>query len=309
VPVEGAGLGATDPVVNQTRIGRLAFTQVRTDTNIWRYEIDAGGKAGNPEKLIATTQQDQDPQYSPDGRRIAYISHSTGAAEVWVCNQKGRGCRALTSHGRSGAGPPRWAPDSRRIVFAVHQPENSRIYSISAEGGAMTQITGDSSNESRPSVSRDGQWIYLRSDRSGRSEIWKRPAAGGNAIQVTRTSAYDAFESPDGTLLFFHKGPSRGIWRIPTSGGEETQVTPQGQNGAWAVARSGLYFIDWEDIPNAKATVYHYSFATKQTRALAALPARPYRGPNFSIASDERSFLVALADQPEADLMLIEGFR
>ena len=57
------------------------------------------------------------------------------------------------------------------------------------------------------------------------------------------------------------------------------------------------------------ATVYHYSFATKLTRVPGTLPSRPDNGPRFSIAPDERSFLVALRDEMEADLMLVEGFR
>ena len=310
VQAAGTGSGANDPAVSMGKAPRLAFSQKRVDINIWRYWIGALGKAGAPVKLIASTATDQDPQYSPDGKKIAYISHSTGAADVWVCDQEGRNCRALTSHGMPGAGPPRWSPDSRTIVFAGHHPGNSEIHAVPAEGGAMTQLTTDPSNERRPSLSRDGVWLYFASDRSGRMEIWKKPFAGGNTVQVTRLGAFDCLESPDGKLLYFDKGPGvRGIWSMPAGGGEETQVTPRGRNGDWGVSPSGLYFVDWDEAPNAKAVVFHYSFVTKQTRALVTLPSRPEGGPRFSIALDERSFLVALQDELEADLMLLEGFR
>lgn len=84
-------------------------------------------------------------------------------------------------------------------------------------------------------------------------------------------------------------------------------VTPQGRDGCWGVAASGLYFVDWDDSPTSKAVVAHYSFATKQTRTLVTLPRRPEGGPRFSIAPDEKSFLVALPEEAEADLILIEG--
>ena len=308
VQASGTGSGATDPTISLGPAPRLVFSQQRKDTNIWRYPIAAAGNAGAPEKLIGSTFHDQDPQYSPDGKKIAYISHSTGAAEVWVCGQDGRECRALTSHGLPGAGPPRWSPDSRTIVFAAHHPGNSEIHAVPAEGGAMTQLTNDPSNETRPSVSRDGKWLYFRSDRSGRSEIWKKPLAGGDAAQVTKGGAYDSFEPPDGKIVYFDKRV-RGIWNMPVGGGEETLVTPQGRNGCWAVAQSGLYFVDWDNTPGAKAAVFHYSYATKQTRAVVTLPSRPEGGPRFSIAPNERSFLIALTDDADADLILVEGFR
>ena len=91
------------------------------------------------------------------------------------------------------------------------------------------------------------------SDRSGRPEIWKKPLAGGNAVQVTSRGAADLFESLDAKLLYFHKGQqSRGIWSMPVGGGPETQVTPRRRDGNWAVATSGLYFLDWDDAPEAK---------------------------------------------------------
>ena len=303
VQAGGTGSGATDPAISMGKTPRLVFSQHRSDANIWRVPIDASGKLGVPEKLIGSTFNEQDPQYSPDGRKIAYISHSTGAAEVWVCDQDGRQCRALTSHGMTSAGPPRWSPDSRTIVFALQQG----IYSVSVEGGAAKPLTTDPFLQRRPSVSRDGKWVYFFSERAGRREMWKQPMAGGAAVQVTQNGAEDGFESPDGKTFYW--GKMRGIWSVPVSGGEETPVTPQGRDGLWAVARSGLYFVDWDEAPDAKATVYHYSFATKQTRALGTLPSRPQRGPRFSIAADERSFLVALTDEAEADLMLVEGFR
>ncbi len=306
VALGGSGPGANDPAADPGRAGRLVFSHQRFDNNIWRYGL--GPSAGEPVKLIASTFVDHDPQYSPDGRKIAYVSHSTGAAEIWRCDADGRQCRALTSHGLPGAGPPRWSPDSQVIVFAAHHPGNSQIHAVPADGGPMRTVIDHPSQDRRPSVSRDGKWLHYTSNRSGRFEMWRSPMSGSDATQVTRNGGVDGFESPDGKLLFFSKG-ARGIWSVPVTGGEETLVTPQGRDGCWAVAPSGLYFIDWESSPGGKATVAHYSFATKQTRVIGTLPSRPEGGPRFSIAPDERSFLVALSEESEADLILVEGIH
>jgi Tol biopolymer transport system component len=46
-------------------------------------------------------------------------------------------------------------------------------------------LTDDAGTDAIPSFSRDGAWIYFSSTRTGRPEIWKIPAEGGQLIQVT----------------------------------------------------------------------------------------------------------------------------
>jgi len=44
---------------------------------------------GNPEKLIASTKLESEPQYSPDGQVIAFVSTRSGASEIWACDRNG----------------------------------------------------------------------------------------------------------------------------------------------------------------------------------------------------------------------------
>src|SRR5689334_1103692 len=55
-------------------------------------------------------------------------------------------------------------------------------------------------------------------------QVWKAPAQGGAAIQVTHHGGVEAFESLDGMFVYYAKRESDGIWRVPVQGGEETQV-------------------------------------------------------------------------------------
>ena len=88
-------------------------------------------------------------------------------------------------------------------------------------------------DESVPTWSRDGRWIYFSSTRSGANAIWKMPSAGGTAVLVTAHGGFFGQESPDGRFLYFTKhwdylGPSsmNEIWRMPVEGGDETLVVP-----------------------------------------------------------------------------------
>src|SRR5262249_30024972 len=69
---------------------RLAFELARNDYNIWRVDLlGPDRKPGNPFRFISSTQQDDYPAYSPDGKRIAFVSDRSGSGEIWVCDSDG----------------------------------------------------------------------------------------------------------------------------------------------------------------------------------------------------------------------------
>jgi hypothetical protein len=73
------------------------------------------------------------------------------------------------------------------------------------------------------------------------------PAAGGEAIQVTQQGGFEAYESPNGELLYYTKGRGPGpIWQVSVAGGDETPVSDLINVGYWrywAVANDGIYFV------------------------------------------------------------------
>ncbi len=117
-----------------------------------------------------------------------------------------------------------------------------------------------------PSWSRDGRWIYFASNRTGDYQVWKVPAEGGDAAQVTKRGGVAAFESPDGKFVYY-TALKPGIWRVSVEGGEETPVLDQprlGYWGYWAVADSGIYFVNTE--VKLHPTIEFFSFATGRVR-------------------------------------------
>ena len=69
---------------------------------------------------------------------------------------------------------------------------------IGADGGPPRRLTDDPAEDDNPRWSRDGRWIYFHSNRSGEDQIWKIPAEGGEAVQVTKQGGMGgviAFES------------------------------------------------------------------------------------------------------------------
>jgi len=304
-PLAAGGEGASE--LSASRQGRrLAYSRIAEDYNIWRIGISGGaGRASPPAKLISSTRLDERARYSPDGKRIVFISDRSGNEEVWACDTEGSNCVQLTHFRGPSVGCPRWSPDGRRIAFDSTREGNADVYIVGADGGAARRLTQEPSHDIRPSWSRDGRWIYFSSDRSGDSQLWKTPAEGGTAVQLTRKGGREAFEGPDGTSLYYTKYATKGIWRLPVDGGEETLALDRGETGDWAVTAQGLWFL--EPGPKSVTTVYLYSFATGKLSQIAKLQAQ--EAGHISISPDGRWIIYTQLDRVESDLMLVENFR
>jgi dipeptidyl aminopeptidase/acylaminoacyl peptidase len=157
--------------------------------------------------------------------------------------------------------------------------------------------------------SRDGRSIYFVSNRTKNWEIWKMPADGGEAVQVTRNGGYVSFESVDGTYLYFSKRLEEGkLWRVPVAGGEETPVLDAVEGISFAIFDKGIYFIQPPEGASSP-TLRSLSFETGKVELIAALPnlAR-YQG--LSVSPNGRYVLYTQQDQaPGSDLMLVENFK
>jgi len=289
---------------------RLAYVRSAFDTNIWRIELQQSkGRSNPPIKFIASTNLDQGPQYSPDGKRIVFESTRSGNYEIWMCDSDGANLVQLTSFDRT-TGTPRWSPDGRRIAFDSRMETHSDVYVMGAEGGNPRRLTTETSDDVVPSWSRDGRWIYFASNRTGDYQVWKVPAEGGEASQVTKRGGFAAFESPDGKFVYY-TALKPGIWRVSVEGGEETPVLDQprlGYWGYWAVVDRGIYFVNTE--VKLHPTIEFFSFATGRVRQIGAMEKEAVLlDPGIAISPDGRWILYAQVDQSGSNIMLVEKFR
>ena len=290
---------------------RLAYQQGVYDSNIWRIDVQ-GSTGGNrsPAKLIASTRFEGGPHFSPDGKSIAFCSDRSANSEIWICDSDGSNCVQLTFFDGHTC-TPRWAPDGQHIAFDSRPEGHSDIYVIDLEYRVPRRLTTDTANDVVPSWSNDGRWIYFASNRSGSWQVWRMPAEGGSAVQITQNGGFAAFESPDGQFVYYAKFTEPGIWRVPVEGGEETLVLDllqPGLWGYWAVVDEGIYFLNAEAEP--RPAIEFYRFATRRVIPIAALEKEPVLGdPGLAVSPDGRWLLYAQRDQEASDIMLVENFR
>jgi hypothetical protein len=126
----------------------------------------------------------------------------------------------------------------------------------------------------------------------------------------TRNGGYAAFESPDGSRLYYAKLDAPGIWTVPVNGGEERPVhdlPPIGYWGYWGIGHRGLYLVNPEAKP--RPTIELFSLATRRVARVWELEGQPAQWTGgFTVSRDERSILYSQMEQSGSDIMLVEGF-
>jgi Tol biopolymer transport system component len=176
-------------------------------------------------------------------------------------------------------------------------------------------VTSDPAVQDKwPSWSQDGQSIYFDSWRDGANQIWKVPATGGKAVQITPKGVWRGLpqESPDGKFLYYVRYNQASdaydsVWRMPVGGGEETRVIDSIRPvGGYRVREQGIYFFTPPD-ERGRSDICLYEFATGKTRKILTVEGIL----NFYIdaSPDGRTILFTRRDQVGLDLMLVENFR
>lgn len=293
---------------------RLVYSEQTYDTDIWRFDLSPALNGTPPAltRLISSSRREDTPHFSPDGKRIVFSSNRSGHWEIWVCDSDGRNSVQLTSFGGSYVtGTARWSPDGASIVFDSRPRGKSDIFVIHAETRVQRNLTVNTYTDMLPSWSRDGRWIYFCSDRGsdGEFQVWKMPVEGGQPIQVTKKGGWEAFESFDGTTVYYSKTADRGaIWKVPTAGGEETRFLANTWHRYWTVGEKGIYFITRED---RFLNVNFIGFANEQISRLARFERIPAKDGHagLTLSPDGLSLLWTLPEGYNSDIMLVENFR
>lgn len=286
---------------------RLVFSLQYFDQDILHYRIGSGA----PTPIVVSSVDDTNPQYSPDGKKIAFASARAGEVyTIWVANADGSNPTQLTDRVERGAASPRWSPDGNSIAFDALEPDGTlNIYVIDAAGGPPRPLTQGSSQNGLPNWSRDGKWVYFFSDRLGQTDIWRVPSQGGTAERVTTAGGWGAFESVDGKTLYYTKGKQTQLSHLyaqAVGGGPERKLEVLvGTSRDIAVFEDGIYYGGKPE--GGLTPIQFYSFATGKSRILLQTDGPLYYG--FAVSPDRKSILFAKTISSGADLMLVDRFR
>jgi Tol biopolymer transport system component len=188
------------------------------------------------------------------------------------------------------------------------QEGNWDVYVVDVDGGTPRRLTREPSEEGTATWSRDGRFVYFHSDRSGKQELWKAPAEGGAAIQLTRGGGYYGVEWPDG-FIYYSRVPQGGLWRMPATGGEETEIVRESVGFlGWTLAGRGLYYLSAEQRGGGFFTIQRFDLDSGRASLFLKQATRGFVG-TMTVSPDERWVLYSEFPPGASELVLVENFR
>src|SRR5699024_2430780 len=175
---------------------RIAYVAVREDdagSELFELVVaDADGHS--PQTVVRNSEPILSPTWSPDARKLAYVSFATGRSQI-VVQDLYTGQNRVVSADRGINGAPAFSPDGRKLAVSLSRTGSPEIWVIDLETGRSEQMTHHWSINTEPVWSPDGQRIYFTSDRAGRPQIYAMDAAGGDPERVTWEGRYNAHAS------------------------------------------------------------------------------------------------------------------
>jgi Tol biopolymer transport system component/DNA-binding SARP family transcriptional activator len=226
-------VGGAPPALTGSNLGNLG------PSALWI--VDPSGSR-EPVELIPSSECALSPTWAPDGKRLLYLSDREGSRDVYVVdigddNRRSSEPRRLTAG--LGAHSVTLSADGTKLAYATFAFHNN-VYAVTVPSDGEVSVrsavalTQGSQTVEGLAVSPDGQWLAFDSDRSGTQEIWRMPAAGGDAERLTETSSSNFLPtwSPDGgTIVFYeYRDGRRRLRTVASTGGRVHGVLDDGSD-------------------------------------------------------------------------------
>ena len=169
--------------------------------DIWVFDLAGGAQ---PLKLTFKNHNTF-PVWSPDGKRIAFLSVNAGGGHVFgVASDGGTLDPEQLTRGQAGEVPLAWSPDGASLLFFGTL---SRLQVLNMADRTARPWLSSRFEEFGATFSPDGKWVAYGSTQSGRLEIWMRPLSGtGAAVRVSSDGGHDPVWARDGRDIFYTNG-------------------------------------------------------------------------------------------------------
>ena len=208
---------------------------------------DADGQ--NIRNAMASGDPIISPSWSPDGKKVAYVSFEDRKPVIYV-HELATGRRIALSNQKGNNSAPGWSPDGRKLAISLSKDGNTQIYGINADGSGLHRLTRGNTIDTEPQYSPDGRYVYFTSDRGGNPQIYRMSSEGEQAEGAKRVSFKQGFVtspriSPDGKYLAYiaNVGGAFRLYIMNLATGDTQALTDGTTDESPSFAANGKYVL------------------------------------------------------------------
>jgi len=249
---------------------RLAYVVQRGD--IYELQIaDADGQ--NPQVMLRSKHSIISPAWSPDGKRLAYVSFELGKPVVYV-QTLATGQRVPLANFKGNNSAPAWSPSGDQLAIALSRDGISQIYTINSDGSGLRRVMRSPLIDTEPRYAPDGSSLVFTSDRGGSPQIYQVPVSGGDARRITFNGGYNVSPelSPDGNNLVYVTR-REGAYRIAVQNmatGSEQMLTAGPDDQSPSFAPNGMQVL-YSSVQNGRQVLAVVSTDGRVRQTLSTL--------------------------------------
>ncbi|MFC4202974.1 Tol-Pal system beta propeller repeat protein TolB [Candidimonas humi] len=249
---------------------RIAY--VLQTGNTYELQIaDADGQ--NPQVMLRSRQSIISPAWSPDGKRLAYVSFESGKPVVYL-QTLATGQRFPIANFKGNNSAPAWSPNGQQLAIVLSRDSISQIYTINADGSGLRRVMRSPLIDTEPSFTPDGGSLIFTSDRGGSPQAYKVPVSGGEAQRITFNGSYNVSPhlSPDASNLVYvtRRGGAFRIALQNMSSGSEQLLTNGPDDQSPSFAPNGMQIL-YSSIQGGRSVLAVVSTDGRVRQTLSAL--------------------------------------
>jgi TolB protein len=195
--------------------GRIAYiTSTRNGTQANHKIMVADADGANAQAIASSAEPLMSPAWSPDARRLAYVSFENKTASI-ITQTLATGQREKVAEFPGINGAPAWSPDGSKLAVTLSKDGNPDIYILDLGSRNVSKLTKNRAIDTEPTWSPDGRNIVFTSDRGGKPQLYSIPVQGGEERRITFSGSYNARASfsSDGKFITMVHG-NGGDYRI-----------------------------------------------------------------------------------------------
>lgn len=228
-----------------TKIAYIVVTHPRNNGS--RYALQVSDMDGfNAATLLRSDEPIMSPAWSPDGRRLAYVSFEGHRAAIYL-QELATAQRYKLSAAPGINGAPSFSPDGRTLAMVLSKSGNPNIYSLDLQTRQFKQLTKDWYIDTEPRFSPDGQSLLYTSNRDGTPQIYRYTLPEGRISRMTFSGNYNARPSyvpHSQDLVMMHRSDRIfGIARLDPTTGQTQTLVETGTDESPSVAPNGKMVI------------------------------------------------------------------